>query len=467
MEPLSELAREVRDFAHEHALLPRGSTVVVAVSGGPDSVALLHVLRELAPTGDLELVVAHFEHGLRGQESVRDAAFVAALAGRLGLCFERGEGSEYAGGSVEAQARVARYRFLEQIRLRCSADRIALGHTAEDQVETVLLHLARGAGLRGLSGMVPRRGSLVRPFLDAWHGEILEYLESRGHEYRIDSSNLLLTSDRNRLRHAVLPIWNRVIGRWVSGGVHRSTRNLQDLAGYVEGELERMRAVVCDEKEGLASLDISAFGQYHTYLRRELLLRLAEETGAPVRDVGVEGVERLLACCDEERRAARTVIAGGASACRHRGRLYFRPSWHVPVGPFCFRLPVPGNVHVTPAAMTISARVVRERPAWFPGDGEHRACAPRYLLGGSSWLTVRNRRPGDSIRVAPAVTKRLKDLFQERGVAPWARSGTVLVVAEGQPMWVVGLRPAWSNPVESHAGGYVVLEWVQHDSPDR
>jgi tRNA(Ile)-lysidine synthase len=457
MQPLSEIARRVRQFADAHDLLPAGSTVVVAVSGGPDSVALLHVLRELAPASSLSLVVAHFQHGLRGAESVGDESFVELLSRDLGLRYERGEAEPPVGGSVEARARAARYRFLEGLVRELPADRVALGHTADDQVETVLLHLGRGAGIRGISGMLPRRRSFVRPLLGVWRHEVIGYLERLDYSYRVDSSNLLPAADRNRVRAVVLPAWRQAFGEWVVRAVLRSAGNLQDLKGYIEYELQGMREAVCTEENGGAVLDIGAFRQYHEYLQQELLLRLAEEAGAPGRELGRDGVERLLQLCDGQRGRGATVIPGGVTVARRGSRLHVGKR-RVRVGPFCFRLRVPGTLRVTPVGLTIRARVMDQCPAWAPGDGVRRACFPRTASANMSCVTVRNRRPGDKIRLRRDVRKTIKKLLHEAGVEQRSRSSAVVVAAAGEPLWIVGLRSAWVDSGRSTSEGYVGFE---------
>ncbi|MBX3343147.1 MAG: tRNA lysidine(34) synthetase TilS, partial [Nitrospira sp.] len=178
-----------------HALLQRGQSILVAVSGGPDSVALLSLLHELTPGWNFSLTVVHCNYGLRGAESDGDASFVVELCRRLNLpCVVRslhmparepGHPS-----SLQARARELRYRLFRDLAAELHLDRVALGHTADDQAETVLLRMLRGAGLRGLGGMPHRRGNLfVRPLLTVTRREILSYLETKSLSFRTDSSN--------------------------------------------------------------------------------------------------------------------------------------------------------------------------------------------------------------------------------------------------------------------------------------
>ncbi len=194
----------------------RDVTVVVAVSGGPDSVALLRALASLKGEagGAGRLVVAHFDHRLR-EDSAADAEFVGALAQQLGLPFEKGEATAEqlahpTTDGVEAAVRQWRYAFLQSTAEKVGARYVALGHTADDQVETVLFNLLRGTGLSGLAGMPRARAlgsatSLIRPILDARRSEVLEYLHEIGQSYRTDPTNSSAVFTRNRIRNEVLP----------------------------------------------------------------------------------------------------------------------------------------------------------------------------------------------------------------------------------------------------------------------
>ena len=192
------------------SLIP-GEYVLAAVSGGADSVALLLLLWQEARRGRIRMAAAHFEHGLRGEASLEDARFVEALCMRLGVPCVVGHGdvaalARDAGMGVEEAARQARYSFLRKEKQRIGADCVALAHHADDQAETVLMHLFRGASLDGAAGMRVRRGDLYRPLLYATRREIEEYLTGIGQDWRTDETNLEDDTPRNLLRNRVLPL---------------------------------------------------------------------------------------------------------------------------------------------------------------------------------------------------------------------------------------------------------------------
>ena len=199
------------DLIRQYSMLPRGSSVLCAVSGGADSMCLLCWLNELRPEYGFSLFAAHYEHGLRGEESLRDAEFTVEQCGRLGISCTVGHGdvSTYAGVhrlGLEDAARTLRYRFLEETADRLGCDRIATAHNLNDNAETVLMNLCRGAGTRGLAGIPPVRGRLVRPLLQTSREEIEGYLARHHIPHVEDSSNETDSYTRNRIRHQLLPL---------------------------------------------------------------------------------------------------------------------------------------------------------------------------------------------------------------------------------------------------------------------
>jgi len=207
---VTALLQQVRRTIRRHDLCPAGTRLLVALSGGSDSVALTLILRELAPTNGFVLAgLAHFNHHLRPTAD-RDEQFCRALAVRLELPIVVGgvDVREYADAErigIEEAARRARYAFLHRSAADLKADRIAIGHTRDDQAETFLLKLIRGAGLSGLGGIYPRRGVLIRPLIDVSRDDLRGYLKQHGETWVEDESNTDVSNPRNRIRHSVIP----------------------------------------------------------------------------------------------------------------------------------------------------------------------------------------------------------------------------------------------------------------------
>src|SRR5262245_7077443 len=264
---MSALVDAVASTVRRHAMLEGGEGVLVAVSGGADSLALLHVLHALAPAFRLTLHVLHVDHGLR-PESPRDAEFVQAAARRLGVPCEVARVTVPRGASREAQARRARYAALEECAGRVGAVRIAVGHTREDQAETVLMRVLEGAGPRGLAGIPPCRGRVIRPLIEVSRREIVTILRSLGVPWTEDPSNLDPAFLRNRVRHEILPSLARVTAGDPVDALNRTAVRMRALVDALdaraETELGRLGSVTDDEvvlpRGGLSALprDVAA-----------------------------------------------------------------------------------------------------------------------------------------------------------------------------------------------------------------
>ena len=232
----------------------RGLTIVVGCSGGADSTALLLAICQLKPT-DTTLIVAHFNHRLRGAESDEDERFVMALAENLGCLFVGGSVDQQVDQSAErlnhfgsaergkhlgeASLREMRYRFLQRVAAEQGARYVAVAHTADDAVETLLHNLVRGTGLAGLTGISPYRDLhsdlvLIRPLIDVWRSEVVEYLQQNGQPFRQDSSNQSLVYTRNRIRHRWLPMLEEDFGVETRQAIHRSSTILAELQAWLQ-----------------------------------------------------------------------------------------------------------------------------------------------------------------------------------------------------------------------------------------
>jgi tRNA(Ile)-lysidine synthase len=278
------LPEPVLEYIHRHSLLKAGDRVAAAVSGGADSTALLRLLLELR--GDLGIVlsVAHFHHGIRGAEADADAGFVASLAKSHDLELHSGSGDAPAHArarqaSLETAARELRYQFFAGLLKTGAADKIATGHTLDDQAETVLMKSLRGAGTRGLAGIYPALHSgMVRPLLGVRRSEVEEYLRDLGQDWREDSTNRDRQHLRNRVRHELVPLLERDFNPEVTRVLAESAEVARAEEDFWQREIERLLPEV--SPQGEASLKLNALLAQPLAVQRRLVRTTLERAGA-------------------------------------------------------------------------------------------------------------------------------------------------------------------------------------------
>ena len=433
-----ELAAAVDRVVRRHAMLVGGERVVVGVSGGADSVALLAVLCVLAPAWRLQLHVLHVDHGLR-PDSSNDAAFVRRLGARLGVPVD--VATVLVGpGSVEAAARVARHAALAAAAERLGAQRIALGHTADDQAETVLMRLLDGAGVRGLAGIPPVRGRLIRPLIETRHDEARGALRAAGLPWVEDPTNLDRAFLRNRVRHDVLPELASVCGADVVVRLARVARaartHVDALDAMAERELERLAVVAPDaitlSRAGLAALPPA--------VAAEVLRAAAGRLGsrAPLRAWGHRGLRRVLAVPAPRRPFRLGHVVLEVSGDR------IRVGVGTPAALPSRTLDAPGRLELPEIGRALDARVVAAAGYVPPRDPTRVAFDAD---GVPARLLVRARRRGDRLHAFGAGERRLKSLLIDAKIPRWERPRVPVVEADGEIVWLAGVRRAASAPL--------------------
>jgi len=318
------LERSTEDAIRRHELLPAASPLLVAVSGGPDSVALLHFLASYRARfgSPSELVVGHVHHGLRGEEADGDSEFVRDLTARWSVRFQEAKLPVAARRSEEA-SRIARYDALRTLAEEAGANRVATAHTADDQVETVLLRLFRGAGLRGLSGM-SRRGvvrgiRVVRPLLDVTREQVLDYLHRHDIAHRVDSSNLGTDPARNFIRLEIVPRLQGRLNPSVREAILRGASAIREADAYFAFEARRLLPeTVRLDGPGKITLDAARMLAYPNLLRAYLFRYAVQELRGDSRDLASAHIEALLSLLRIPGRRSAD-IPGGIRATRNGG----------------------------------------------------------------------------------------------------------------------------------------------------
>jgi len=301
------LPERVLHFIQEHHLVSSRHRLLVAVSGGPDSVCLLHILAKLQEELGTRLYVAHLNHQLRGAESEADAQYVSDLARHLDIpaTIEQRDVKGYQARthiSLEEAAREVRYTFLAQAARSMGADRVAVGHTIDDHIETILMHLIRGTGTRGLRGLQPYAEwksktdslTIIRPLLQVSREETAGYCHRHDLKPRIDASNLSLSPLRNRIRHQLLPLLRSYNPR-VDEALLRTARIASDDLAFLDKEIARVWDEIAQERENTIILDKEKFGQLPSALKRHLLRASIEKLLGNIMDIETRHIEQIMA----------------------------------------------------------------------------------------------------------------------------------------------------------------------------
>lgn len=466
-----DLLRNVEKYIADHGLFPQGSRIVVGVSGGPDSVTLLHLLKQLSGPLELDLHVAHLNHSIRDADADEDEAFVARLAEAWALpCTTRRANlpaiAQREKLALEEASRKERYSFLAEVAEEFGSAYIAVGHNADDQTETVLMHLLRGAGSSGLRGMLPSTPmhkyrmlaldnkscqgmTLIRPLLGTARAEIEAYLEQQGLQTRFDRSNLDTTYFRNRLRHEVIPYLEQINPRL-------SVR-LQNLADVIRADYELIQEYISVAWDTLL---LSAYSDAFTFdlmrwrgqplaVQRAIIRQAAYKLCGNLRDVGFSHVEQAVAVAQNGNTGSQATLLNGLHLLVEHKTLTIasgnsvhlppdRP-WLIPgdaievLVPGVTQLPYGWTLH-TQRAKHWCVEAIADNPnplvAWVDAE----------VLGEK--LILRSRRRGDRLQPQgmSGATVKLSDLLINVKMPRLWRDRLPLLVSNGSILWVTGLR---------------------------
>jgi tRNA(Ile)-lysidine synthase len=437
---------KVRATVEKYRMLQEGDRVIVGVSGGVDSVVLLHVLMILRDEYDLSLVVAHLDHGIRGEESRREGDFVRDLARGMSLPFEAAEADVPALAkkqriTLQEAAREVRYRYYEETRKKYNAQRVATGQTADDQAETILMRVIRGTGLRGLKGIPPVRGGVyIRPLIETSRQEVERFASNKGLSFVTDSSNIKDIYLRNKVRHDLIPHLEREYNPSIRVGLNRMATILSREDDYLDRKAEEAMAGLMKGSGEEFSLDIPRLTAFHEALWFRILQKaLARVLGGDLRSiktVHLDGICRLLA-----HRAPNKVLClpQGIYAEKRYTELFIRRGRLPTVFPFEYIVDAPGVTILGGLGKKLVTRIERAKQGILMDvDSKVAHLDDDKLLHP---LILRSLEEGDRfIPLGMKGHKKLKDFFIDSKVPKALRRRIPLLVSAGDIVWVVGYR---------------------------
>ncbi len=455
-ESQQSLERKVLGFIREHQLISAGKPLVVAVSGGPDSVCLFHILLGLQQELGVKLHVAHLNHQLRGAEAEADARYVAGLARRLAVpaTIEQRDVRAYQAEhrlSLEEAAREVRYAFLAEVARAVGTDWVAVGHTLDDHIETILMHLIRGTGSRGLRGLQPEISwqisgaslTIVRPLLSVSRQETESYCRLHKLSPRVDSSNLLLSPLRNRVRHQLLPLLEGYNPR-IAEALLRTAGIAGDDLAFLDGAVAEVWDGIVQRQKKAITLDKKGLLELAPALKRHLLRTAIEGLIGNIKDIEAHHIEEIMAILNKPA-GKRKCLPGGLIFAVEYDR-YVLSSDEAGLSPLPklegeFNLKIPGATRLPGGQVTatISNREQLAAAEINLTDSDFTACFDFAKTGDK--LTVRTRRRGDRFQpLGMGQPKKLGEFMIDAKVPQAWRGQVPLVCSPGQILWVVGYR---------------------------
>jgi len=444
MDPLNRIIRNVKTTVSRYRMIEPGDRLVVAVSGGADSVCLLDVLHRLEGALGITLTVAHFDHGLRPDADEQETAFVRELAAsfHLDLVIMKADPPLDPGSaSLEENARESRYRFLREVKEGCGAQKIATGHTLNDQAETVLMRLLRGSGPTGLSGIRRvRKDGVIRPLIELSREEVLSYLHQRRLDHVTDASNLEPAYLRNRIRLNLLPQLEtyqprivEILGR--TADIAREDNrwlNAQARTWIVEWSQTTPGNEI--------SIPTSRFSELPEALKNHGVREALRTVAGSLRQISLAHIEAIKRLASSERPQARVTLPDGLLVRRVYDRLIFSKGGSPPADSYCIFIERIGTFHIDALGWALTLEEMEpggspqnlEVVPWTASFDADRIAFP---------LLLRNFRPGD--RLVPLGMKghkKLKNLFVDMKIPANVRTHIPILAQGDQLIWVCGLR---------------------------
>ncbi len=429
---------KIRQTIKQHAMLTRGDHVLIGLSGGPDSVCLLHILTDLIPSLDLTIEALYVDHGLRPEETAEEIAFCRSLCKDLDVNFTvksiQLKDSPLVGKlGKQGAARELRYEAFESAAFESGAEKIALAHHKTDQAETLLINLLRGSGMTGLAGIPPCRGKIIRPLIDIKKEEVLDYLSENKTQYKTDSSNLADDYLRNKVRSRIIPELAELNPDIVET-LSRTSEILRQENDHIEAEATKtMLRLFSRRTDTRIELFLTPMETMPVYLLRRILRRAADAAKA-LRSLSFQNIEDIIGIIKNGKSGNRIYLPHDLRAIRDYSVLIITSE--TPARLKTYSLDIGDEVVIEEAQIVMKA-TKEENPV----NSDGRSSAVFDLDKISLPLTIRPREDGDFFLPSGfGKKKKLQDLFVDEKVPRDERDTVPLICSGKDIVWVVGFR---------------------------
>ncbi|MBF0509688.1 MAG: tRNA lysidine(34) synthetase TilS [Deltaproteobacteria bacterium] len=453
-------------------MLRPGEKVIAGVSGGPDSTAMLQALNELKSAYEISLVVCHLHHGLR-YEAEAEMMMVRDMAEELGLLFfgkrvDVAAAAKHRNLGVQEAARQVRYEFYEEIRQSQGGHKIAVGHTADDQAEEVLMRLIRGSGPAGLAGIPPvRDGTVVRPIIGSTRAEVLNYLRSLGSTYAEDVSNRNEKYLRARVRARLLPLLKDSFNPDMTATLVRTAGIMAEAHDFLAQEaLKRIPELAVPAPHGAGiRLDVPRLLKEHPAIQTEIIRQALKSVKGDLRGLGYVHIQAVRGLLDTSPGEKKLCLPAGVMVIKSYDHLFIRADSGSATQDFAYPAVIPGRVEIPDSGAALSFVVSADRPRDPLPERSNQVVLDYDRL--PSPLEVRNFRPGD--RISPmgmGGTVKLKKLFIDLKVPRDDRKSLPLLAYGGEILWVPGLRVSDRIKMTSNTTNFIVSRYFPSSTTD-
>lgn len=466
------MVKQVSEYVRKERMLEPNDTVVLGVSGGADSVCLFFLMLALQKEYQLSLVVVHVNHGLRGTEADQDEQYVKELcqAHKIPCHIVSGDVRAMADReklSEEEAGRLLRYQAFEQVARECRADKIAVAHHENDNAETVLFQLFRGSGLKGMAGIAPVRGNIIRPMLQLQRQEIEAYLDNLGVTYCTDATNLTTEYTRNRIRLDLLPYVTEHINRNAIEHIVAGAQDIKEAWTYIRSQAEKICDMLVRESDGTYHIPVAEYSRQETVIKKELVRILLEKMTGGLKDITREHVERIVQLCDKqvgkEVQLPNRVVARREyeAICLSIAKIEDkqRPdNGKKKEDTFSYSVDViPGKYYISQTNQYVEFTLEKyKKNLIIPQNG----CTKWFDYDKiNNTLTLRNRNEGDYLIVdAKHSRKKLKAFFIDQKVPQTIRNHILLVAEGSHILWVTGHRISEAYKIDENTKNILIVK---------
>jgi len=427
----------------KYNMVKKGDKIIVGVSGGPDSVCLLHLFNKFRNELGVFLYVAHLDHMFRGKESEEDARFVETLCYNWNIPFfsDKVDVPSYAkksGLSPEDAARRARYDFFQRVKEQIKAQKIATGHNQNDHEETILMNILRGSGLDGLVGIDAVRGTYIRPLIEIPRNEIEKYLKQEDIPFKIDATNLTTDYFRNSLRLELIPLIRGKYCPHLGQSLRRLSEIVRRDVAFMEEATEKAGFYVIRRESGKVIINVKRFSKQHEAIKYRLVRRAVERLSGNVKDFELKHSKLLVDFIEKASPGSMIDLPKNLQGIKEYDDVTLSKVISDEIPDYYYVLKVPGETTIKETGINIKAYIKPNDEIKITPDTDIAYLDYDKI---ESNLIIRNRLPGDRFKPLGGMGfKKLKDFFIDEKVPRMKRNKTPIVEADGKIVWVGGMR---------------------------